>query len=153
MNHRPTLDRLIRVFETLSPDHVSELANLYSANAYFKDPFNEVRGQAAIIAIFNHMYQQVDEPRFEIKQSILEGDDAFIVWDFHFRMKNKAGPEQCIHGSSHLGFSSDHKLNYHRDYWDSAEELYEKIPGLGWLMRLLKRRAQNRYSWSRFNRH
>jgi steroid delta-isomerase len=146
MSHRPALDHLIRTFETLSQDRVGALADLYSTDAFFKDPFNEVRGHAAIIAIFNHMYQQVDGPRFEIKQSILEGEDAFIVWDFHFHMKNKAGPEQCIHGSSHLRFSSDHKVNYHRDYWDSAEELYEKIHGLGWLMRLLKRRAQNRES-------
>jgi hypothetical protein len=30
---------------------------------------------------------------------------------------------------------------YHRDYWDAAEELYEKLPVLGGLMRFLKRRA------------
>jgi steroid delta-isomerase len=144
MTHRPYLDRLIRSFETLSEDHVGALADLYSADAYFKDPFNEVRGHAAIIAIFRHMYKQVDDPRFEIRQSILEGDDAFIVWDFHFLIRNKAGSEQCIHGSSHLRFKSDHKVDYHRDYWDTAEELYEKIPGLGWLMRLLRRKVQPR---------
>ena len=30
----------------------------------------------------------------------------------------------------------------HRDYWDAAEELYEKLPVLGALMRLLKRRLR-----------
>jgi predicted SnoaL-like aldol condensation-catalyzing enzyme len=144
MTHRPALDRLIGFFETLSQDHVGALADLYSADAYFKDPFNEVRGHAAIVSIFKHMYKQVYDPRFEIRQSILEGDDAFILWDFHFLMKNKAGPEQCIHGSSHLRFTPDHKVDYHRDYWDRAEELYEKIPGLGWLMRLLRRAARYR---------
>jgi hypothetical protein len=29
----------------------------------------------------------------------------------------------------------------HRDYWDAAEELYEKLPLLGSLMRFLKRQA------------
>jgi hypothetical protein len=29
----------------------------------------------------------------------------------------------------------------HRDYWDAAEELYEKLPVLGGLMRWLKTRA------------
>ena len=29
----------------------------------------------------------------------------------------------------------------HRDYWDAAEELYEKLPLLGALMRWLKRRV------------
>ena len=143
MSHRPALDHLIRTFETLSQDRVGALGNLYSTDAFFKDPFNEVRGHDAIIAIFNHMYRQVYGPRFEIKHSILEGEDAFIVWEFIFRMKNKAGKEQRIHGSSHLRFSPDHKVVYHRDYWDAAEELYEKIPGLGWLMRLLRRAARS----------
>jgi steroid delta-isomerase len=144
MSHRPALDHLILSFETLSPDSTVALADLYRADAYFKDPFNEVRGRAGIVSIFKHMYRQVDAPRFEIKQSILAGDDAFIVWDFYFRMKNRKGPGLCIHGSSHLRFTPDHKVEYHRDYWDSAAELYEKIPGLGWLMRLLRRGAQYR---------
>jgi len=143
MNHRPSLDRLILTFETLSPSNVGELADLYSADAFFKDPFNEVRGHHALISIFKHMFKQVDKPGFKIQKSILDGDDAFIVWDFHFMMK-KGGSELCIHGSSHLHFTSEHKVDYHRDYWDSAEELYEKIPGLGWLMRLLRRGAQHR---------
>lgn len=144
MSHRPALDRLITAFETLSPDNVGALADFYRADAYFKDPFNDVRGRAEIVFIFKHMYRQVDAPRFEIKQSILEGHDAFIVWEFCFRMKSRKGPELRIHGSSHLRFTPDHMVEYHRDYWDSAEELYEKIPGLGWLMRLLRRGAQYR---------
>ena len=143
MSHRPALDSLIQSFETLSQDHVNTLADLYNAEAFFKDPFNEVRGHAAIIAIFKHMFKQVDAPRFKIRQSILEHNDAFIVWDFYFCIKNKSGPELCIHGSSHLRFSPDHKVIYHRDYWDSAEELYEKIPGLGWIMRSLRRMARH----------
>jgi steroid Delta-isomerase len=143
MTHRPYLDRLIRSFENLSQDHVGALVDLYSADAIFKDPFNEVRGRAAIIDIFDNMYKQVDAPRFIVNHSILEGDDAFIVWDFHFRFRNKAATGQSIHGSSHLHFSSEHKVDYHRDYWDTAEELYGKIPGLGWLVRLLRRKAQH----------
>jgi steroid delta-isomerase len=144
MTHRSELDHLIRSFETLSQEHVGALADLYSPDAYFKDPFNEVRGHAAITSIFKHMYKQVDDPRFEIRQSILEGDDAVIVWDFYFQVKYKKRPELCIHGSSHLRFTADPKVDYHRDYWDTAEELYEKIPGVGWLVRMLRRKAQHR---------
>ncbi|WP_413888997.1 hypothetical protein [Candidatus Aalborgicola defluviihabitans] len=35
----------------------------------------------------------------------------------------------------------DGRILDHRDYWDAAEELYEKLPLLGGLMRWLKRRA------------
>ncbi len=142
MNHQTELDHFISVFESLSKDRVSGLIDIYSAHAFFKDPFNEVHGLAAIIGIFNHMFWQVDEPKFKVTRSVLQNDDAFIVWDFSFRLKG-SGKAQCIHGSSHLHFTPDHKVDYHRDYWDAAEELYEKIPLLGSLMRFLKRRVRS----------
>jgi hypothetical protein len=37
----------------------------------------------------------------------------------------------------------DHSTAVHRDYWDAAEELYEKLPLLGSLMRWWKRAANN----------
>jgi hypothetical protein len=32
-------------------------------------------------------------------------------------------------------------ITWHRDYWDAAEELYEKLPVLGGLMRWVKKRT------------
>jgi hypothetical protein len=49
--------------------------------------------------------------------------------------------EQVIRGGSHLTLDPDGRISDHRDYWDAAEELYEKLPGLGALMRWLKRKA------------
>jgi hypothetical protein len=137
MTTETALARLINFFENVSPKNVDTVLSLYSGNAYFKDPFNEVSGHAAIVAIFRHMFSQVDNPRFLIKRSIVQEDDAFLVWDFQFQMKGTV-KQQSIHGSSHLHFNEDKKIDYHRDYWDAAEELYEKIPVLGSLMRLLK---------------
>lgn len=141
MTHQAELARFIHFFETVSKDNVGTLAELYTADAFFKDPFNEVHGHAAIIKILEHMFTQVDEPRFVVTRSVLQGEDAFIVWDFLFRLKDRGHAGQRIHGTSHLRFGSDHKVNYHRDYWDAAEELYEKIPLLGRLMRFLKRKV------------
>jgi hypothetical protein len=39
-------------------------------------------------------------------------------------------------------FAADGRIARHRDYWDVAEELYEKVPLLGGLMRLVKRRLR-----------
>jgi hypothetical protein len=51
--------------------------------------------------------------------------------------------EQCIRGATHLRFAADGRIAMHRDYWDAAEELYEKLPVVGTLMRWLKRRANS----------
>jgi hypothetical protein len=60
----------------------------------------------------------------------------------HFRSRFMRGEgEQTIHGVSHIRFDASGKVNYHRDYWDTGEELYAKVPVLGWLIRRLKRMA------------
>ena len=51
--------------------------------------------------------------------------------------------EQTIRGGSHLILNADGKIVSHREYWDSAEELYEKLPVVGALMRWLKKRANS----------
>jgi hypothetical protein len=73
----------------------------------------------------------------------VQGDDAFLTWDFRFRMKRFSGAEQCIRGATHLSFDADSLIVYHRDYWDAAEDLYEKLPAIGAFMRVLKRAAQH----------
>lgn len=139
----PRIARLKEFFETLSPAALARLDEFYAPDARFKDPFNEVTGVPAIRAIFAGMYRQVDRPRFVVTRSFGQGDDAFLGWDFNFRFKGAASQEQTIRGATHIQFSMDGRIALHRDYWDAAEELYEKLPVVGSLMRWLKRRARH----------
>jgi len=138
-NHKPDLDRLAHYYETLDRPALARLDQIYAQDAFFKDPFNDVRGLAAIRRIFEHMFDQVDAPRFVVTTRVAQGSEAFLVWEMHFRMKRQARTEQCIRGASHLRFGAGGLVEHHRDYWDAAEELYEKLPLLGSLMRWLKR--------------
>jgi hypothetical protein len=135
------LAQLRRFFETLSPGSVGEIGRVYAPDAYFKDPFNEVRGLPAIERIFRHMFEQVSEPRFVIHDAVIQDEQGFVTWDFRFRMRRFSRDEQVIRGASHLRFDAAGLVVFHRDYWDAAEELYEKLPLLGGLMRFLRRRA------------
>ncbi|WLI89841.1 nuclear transport factor 2 family protein [Massilia sp. R2A-15] len=141
MNYETELERLVQFYENLSEASLAHLPEIYAGDARFKDPFNEVRGIEPIAAIFRHMYQQVDEPRFIVNTRVLQGADAFLVWDFTFRMKRFSRARQCIRGATHIRFDADGLVALHRDYWDAAEELYEKLPVLGGLMRWLKSAA------------
>jgi steroid delta-isomerase len=142
MNHDASLQKLIEFFETIAPANIGQLAQVYTDDVFFKDPFNEVRGLAEVTRIFSHMFEQVDQPRFVVTSHVLQGDQAFLTWDFLFRMKRFSSTEQCIRGATQLRFTPDGRANFHRDYWDAAEELYEKLPLLGSLMRGLKRLAR-----------
>lgn len=143
MAEDPRVARLRTYFETLTPEAVDRLGEFYAPDARFKDPFNEVVGVPAIQAIFAAMYRRVDRPRFVVTRTLCDGADAFLAWEFLFCFKGDGGREQTIHGATHIQYSADGRVALHRDYWDAAEELYEKLPVLGALMRWLKRRARH----------
>lgn len=137
------ISRFVRYFEQLQPADVARLGQYYAADARFKDPFNDVRGVPAIGLIFSHMFEALDQPRFVITQQLLQGNDAFLSWDFTFHFKNfRRDQLQRIQGATHLKLNDEGLVTLHRDYWDVAEELYEKLPLVGTLMRWLKSRAQ-----------
>jgi steroid Delta-isomerase len=135
-------DHIIRYFETLTPQSLMRAHELYAQQVYFKDPFNEVQSLDAVQRIFMHMFESLHEPRFVVTSCVAQGGECFLVWEFKFRFKRfDTQTQQSIRGSSHLKLTADGKINYHRDYWDAAEELYEKLPLLRALMRWLKQRA------------
>jgi ketosteroid isomerase-like protein len=86
-----TLTPIIDWFETLTPERLADANRIYTEDAWFKDPFNEVRGIGAIRQVFAHMYQQVEQPRFAVSAQFLDGRNAMLVWRFSFRNQG-AGP-------------------------------------------------------------
>ncbi|MCK6408790.1 nuclear transport factor 2 family protein [Thauera sp.] len=129
--------RLARFYEALAPANLAALDALYAPGARFKDPFNEVTGTAAIRRIFAHMFATTDAPRFVVTDCIEQGEQAMLGWEFHFVLRGRA---LIVRGVTHLRFDADGRVVLHRDYWDAAEELYEQLPLLGGVMRLIKRR-------------
>ena len=138
------VNRVVQLYESLAPEDLApagRLAQAYHPQASFKDPFNDVQGLPAIAAIFDHMFKSLQAPRFVVRHTVAAGDEAFLTWDFSFQRPTGTPRTLTIHGASHLRFGSDGRVQMHRDYWDAAEELYEKLPVIGALMRWLKRRA------------
>ena len=145
-------ERLVKIktfYETLSPDSLDQIGELYAPNARFKDPFQSVQGQGAIRGVFEHMFQLQATSRFiivGITQSVPEtvpvpesisGAQACLRWIYWLELRGKP---VSIEGCSWLCFDAAGYIVDHRDYWDAAEELYEKIPVLSWLMQWLRRK-------------
>lgn len=142
VNAHVATQRLIALYEQLSPAHLPRLEAYYAPDAHFKDPFNDVRGVNAITQIFVHMFVTLEQPRFTVTHHIVQGDQAFLGWEFRFRVRRwRPQTEQCIRGATLLRFDAQGRVAMHRDYWDAAEEVYEKLPVLGGLMRWLRRAA------------
>jgi steroid Delta-isomerase len=140
----PRVQRIVEFFETLQPASVARMGEFYTDDAYFKDPFNEVRGLVQVQRIFSHMYVALHEPHFVVTNTVTQGHQCFIVWDFKFHFKRfDTVTLQTVRGCSHLNLTPDGKISFHRDYWDAAEELYEKLPVVRVLMQWLKKRVNN----------
>ena len=139
-----SLGRLVVFFETLTKTSVADLPLIYAPDARFKDPFNDVKGTAEIERIFQHMYVSLEQPRFVILEQIVDGMQAFLTWEFRFKFRRfDTQTEQVVLGTTHLVLDEQGQISLHRDYWDAAEELYEKLPVVGSAMRWLKRRANS----------
>ena len=142
MNAEVAVDRIVALFESLVPGDVHRLHAYYRPDAWFKDPFNEVRGLPRVQRIYAHMFESLEQPRFRVTTRIVQGRECFLAWEFRFGLRRpRGGKELLVRGGSHLMLADDGRIAWHRDYWDAAEELYEKLPVLGALMRWLKRRA------------
>ncbi len=134
MNHH---EPLLAWYATLTPDTLNRVGQFYAPDAQFRDPFNDVRGVVAIETIFRHMFSHTEQPRFIIDERIAQGEQVFVTWLFVFSLRGK--PYQ-IAGGSHLRFNSAGLVVLHRDYWDAAEELLEKLPLVGAPIRWLRGR-------------
>ena len=145
MNHELLIQTQIQdiqhQFESLSAHSVPALAALYALDARFKDPFNAVQGRDKIARIFSHMFETVQAPRFAVTKIIAniapDESDVCLRWDFHFVRNHQS----CsIVGATHLVLDATGKIAMHDDYWDAAEQVYERVPLLGAVLRWIKRR-------------
>lgn len=133
---------LVQFYEALAPTDLPRLSTIYSEDAFFKDPFNEVRGVPAIQGVFEHMFANLQAPRFCVTDRVVQDRQAFLGWTFRLHLKRwpRLAPLQ-VQGGSFLRFDDRGRVIWHRDYWDPNEELYAKLPGLGVFFRWLQKQG------------
>jgi len=133
----------ILFFENLNINTpIEEYKKVFDLNAKFKDPFHKVTGLEKIYKIFQDMYTKLDNPKFKIIEVITEDKIIYIKWDFEFKFKNKS-KQESFEGISRVEFNNEGKAISHIDYWDSVENLYEKIPILSFFFKLIKNKIKS----------
>jgi steroid Delta-isomerase len=132
----PRTARVAAFFESISPASLATLHTIYTEHARFKDPFNDVTDLSGIRRVFTHMFDTVKNPRFVVHHTMTQGEHAWLSWDF---LIDRPEGTLTVHGATQLTFAPDGRIQLHRDYWDTAEELYAKLPLIGALVRWLTR--------------
>ncbi|WP_341249318.1 nuclear transport factor 2 family protein [Cupriavidus pauculus] len=135
-SHRDSLCALLAWYETLTPASLEMLGQFYAPDARFRDPFNDVRGTAAIHAIFVHMFNTVESARFTMATPMASGADAYVPWTFTGKVRGRAFD---VPGCSRLHFNAHGRVSDHQDFWDAAT-LWRQLPMIGAPVRWLAKR-------------
>ena len=128
--------------ENLNTEKVADLELVMCRDIHFVDPFNNVIGLEKVQAIFQHMYRKIKNARFIILNSALDLKNpdpvGLIRWRMEGNLKSDDRPWP-IEGMSEIRFSADGRVREHIDHWDSGEQFFERLPLIGWLVRLIKK--------------
>jgi steroid Delta-isomerase len=133
------VERYGRFWAELRPDTTRELLALARPELLFKDPFNEIGGVDRVVALLGHMFASATEVRFEILRHAWSGDTEFYRWDFGCRLNRPAVAARLV-GVSEVRFDGAGRVETHIDHWDAAAQVYERVPVLGSLVRLARKR-------------
>lgn len=136
------LERYIAYYEGLTRSNASDLAHLATDDMHFRDPFNEVRDVQKVIAIMEHMFVNLEDPKFVITDRFYADHSVMLKWDFTFTSKFGSRKSWSIPGASEVIFAADGRVSGHIDFWDSGTYLFEKMPIVGPLIRFGKRKLR-----------
>jgi len=134
-------ERYRAFLEGLTPATLERLRDHVTDDVRFKDPFNDVRGPGAMIAVFAHMFDALGEVRFTVHRMATDNDTCMMFWTFRARLRGK---EWVFDGMSAVAFAPDGRVVSHVDHWDAASAFYARLPVIGWLLERIRARLANR---------
>lgn len=133
------VEAYVAFYESLTPKSLERLAGLCAPDVRFRDPFNDVTGLPAYRAILERMFVDLREPRFLVRDRALSGRVAYLRWDFTFSSR-KGGAPWSIEGMTEVHFDETGRVAAHLDHWDSGAQFYARLPVLGSLIGLVRKR-------------
>lgn len=150
------ITRYADAFAALTPDNMDVLLATVSPDVRFVDPFNDVTGHDGFRAIFTHMFETCEEPRFHIidiaspasppsglsdglSDGPADGRRAYLRWRMSGRIKGWPRTELDFEGMSEVHVNADGLICLHLDHWDSASQLLARLPVIGAVIRPVMR--------------
>jgi|TARA_B110000444_G_C18781825_1_gene567837 steroid Delta-isomerase len=133
-------EQYIRLFEDLSEERINGIEQFVSIDIKFKDPFNDISGLDAFRRLLVKLIDDVKGLRFEVTYRAWSEDVLFLRWTFQGKVK---GIDYWkVQGMSEIVFDEQGLVCQHIDHWDASEQFFEKLPLIGTILRVIKRRLK-----------
>jgi len=139
-DHAAALARFRQFYDEFSAPWLDRLEELYAPGFAFKDAFHEINGDfAALRAYFERVLTALAYNKFTVEDVASGSDGSYVRWRWEW--KRRAGdPINASIGVTHLRLDAAGRITHHHDLFDAAEGFYEKLPVIGGMLRMIKRR-------------
>lgn len=127
------INNYLNLFSNLNKENIKKFDDLVVKDIIFIDPFNNIKGLDNFKNIFYHMFDTVEEPKFDIVDYAQNEDHIFLKWKMTFYAFKAS---QTIEGMSDITLNKEGKVISHLDYWDSLNGIFIKLPFLGFLYKI-----------------
>ena len=127
------INNYLNLFSNLNKENIKKFDDLVVKDIIFIDPFNNTKGLDNFKNIFYHMFDTVEEPKFDIVDYAQNEDHIFLKWKMTFYAFKAS---QTIEGMSDITLNKEGKVISHLDYWDSLNGIFIKLPFLGFLYKI-----------------
>lgn len=133
----------VRVFQDnynrLSIDTIDLVDEIYAPDVVFADPIHSFEGRETLKKYLASLYDGVAHCHFEWEPVVREEGRAAVPWIMeveHARFRK--GRRVRVPGLSLIRFAD--QVTHHQDYFDMGALIYERVPGLGSVIRGIKAR-------------
>ena len=129
-----------KLYQTLDATNCqSEIVDkVYRDDVLFQDSFHQIEGLVAMKEYFNALYLNLISCDFDFHGQWVTESSAMLTWTMTYsHQRLNRGRKIFVKGATEIRF--DDKVFFHRDYFDGGDLLYEHVPGLGMVIKKLKK--------------
>ncbi|WP_136806654.1 nuclear transport factor 2 family protein [Desulfosediminicola flagellatus] len=135
------MDAFLETYKKLNAQHLNLLDDIYSSEIHFIDPVHELRGLTQLHKYFENLYANIHHIQFEFSHPQWMEKEGYVQWLMTFaHPRIHAGQRVTVPGTSFLKFDSANKVYFHRDYFDIGAMLYQHLPIIGPVVKMINRR-------------
>ena len=137
------IENFCKIYTDICQISPADLENIYSKRVTFVDPITTHEGIEQVKTYFNNLLTQAESCKFLIHNTLTIADpnspvSHVVNWKMTLVLK-RSTKVITLDGTTQLKVE-DEKIIYHKDYYDLGEMVYEHIPLLGSIIKMIKRR-------------
>ena len=112
---------------------------VYAPGAYLNDTLKTIHGAPTIRDYFISTAKGLDSMTVTFDDLAVSGRNYYFRWTMETRMKNLArGKTVRTIGVTLVRFDREGRVILHQDFWDSAQGVWDHVPGVGFAIRKIR---------------